>query len=610
MHKFRQLILRDFKSFAGEHVISLGGQPGLIYVCGENEAEPRLGANGVGKSTIWDGLVWCLYGYTVKGLRNADIRPWHGKHKTSVAVKFTHSSGSKHVIERAVHPNKLLLDGKDVGQEEINKLIGLPYAVFINTVIQGQGRPLFLDMSPRDKMALLSDVKDLDKWETRSKRASEATAKLQSERSDLVREKDTIEAGLAYARQNLKDIKKRSEEWETLANKKHSARKEQLAKLIKKRDDLQKRVDTATLAYDGAGTEKKHHEEKVYELRSRLSDAQTLVSKAEALEELADKRTAALKKKRKELRTEKTCPTCGQAVKSKDLSKHIAELDKELDLIEQGRERMDLPALQKQVKNLKRQIEQEENHYNGFKIKEDKALATLELLKPDLVEVKIEISKLTEARAEVNPYVEQRAQVRDKIAKLKKDLQSVEEDIEAVDTEIIHTSYWIKGFKDVRLYIIEEFLQELTMHTVAALEEIGLIGWNIRYEIEKQTKSGSSTPGLHVLVSSPKSKTAVRWESWSGGEAQRLRLVGSMALSTVLLNHAGLNFNIEVLDEPSQHLHATGIEDLLALLDQRAERLSKRIYYTDHNETTEYRFTDTMLVVRDKKGSYVYEDQE
>src|SRR4029077_19584673 len=121
-----------------------------------------------------------------------------------------------------------------------------------------------------------------------------------------------------------------------------------------------------------------------------------------------------------------------------------------------------------------------------------------------------------------------------------------------------------------QLYVITEVLQELEFVSNAMLADVGLEDWQIKFSIEKETQAGTLQSGLHVTILSPSNDKPVRWKCWSGGEGQRLRLVGALALSDVLLNHAGITTNLEVLDEPTSHLSQEGVRDLLPFLAERA----------------------------------------
>jgi energy-coupling factor transporter ATP-binding protein EcfA2 len=75
-----------------------------------------------------------------------------------------------------------------------------------------------------------------------------------------------------------------------------------------------------------------------------------------------------------------------------------------------------------------------------------------------------------------------------------------------------------------------------------------------------------------------------------------------MALSEVLLGHAGIEPNVEVYDEPAHFLSPEGVRDLVELLADRARQLQRTIFYIDHQAVESTRFASVIEVVRDKHG--------
>jgi chromosome segregation ATPase len=111
---FDTLVIDEFKSFtAGKQIIRLTQDtPGVTFVQGRNEAEPSLGPNGAAKSSIIDAIMWCLYGRTVKSLKNPDVIPWviGGSPYVSLVLYI---NNRRRKVSRQAKPNKLLLDGEE-----------------------------------------------------------------------------------------------------------------------------------------------------------------------------------------------------------------------------------------------------------------------------------------------------------------------------------------------------------------------------------------------------------------------------------------------------------------------------------------------------------------
>jgi DNA repair exonuclease SbcCD ATPase subunit len=147
-------------------------------------------------------------------------------------------------------------------------------------------------------------------------------------------------------------------------------------------------------------------------------------------------------------------------------------------------------------------------------------------------------------------------------------------------------AYWKNGFKRLRLFLVHRVLSALEVECNAAANTLGLAGWNISLVSATETKSETTKLGVQIQVASPQSKEFVPWESWSGGEAQRLKLAIALGVARLIQRAAGVHWTLEVYDEPTQHLSPSGVEKLMESLDYRADATQKRIFVVDHTALT------------------------
>jgi DNA repair exonuclease SbcCD ATPase subunit len=164
---------------------------------------------------------------------------------------------------------------------------------------------------------------------------------------------------------------------------------------------------------------------------------------------------------------------------------------------------------------------------------------------------------------------------------------------------------WVKGFKEVRLRAITEALVELELEANSALVQLGLMDWALMFSVERETKGGTMSRGFDVRVSAPEQKRPMPWAAWSGGEAQRLRVGATMGLSDLIRARCGLDFPLEVWDEPTAGLSAGGVDDLMESLHQRAITEGRQIWVVDHRSLSYGGFAGTVLVVKDEDGSHI-----
>jgi Herelleviridae exonuclease len=609
--QFAHLTLENFKSFRGQHDLRLDDfEYGLHFVRGKNKFEPRLGSNGAGKSSLWDAITWCLYGKTVGGLRNPDLRPWTGKGSTVVEVTIVIDRKHNHVIRRTISPNALEIDRKDVGLEEVVKLVGMDFDLFTNTVLMGQGRPLFFDLQPRDKMQLFVNVLRLDRWDTRSEFAGDRARFMQDQLTQNEGVRQGLEATLLEFDILMEAEKKKHDSWERDLQVLLKESRGRLKKMRAEQAEFERKADKANLRNDGAETELRALQKQLAKDEEAVLDCERAHTRAKETLDTIEREVTQMQKDAKALGAGDECPTCGQSLKGTALAKHKRNLWAKIDqwtsrlndnktILETGN------ALNKAVDRLNRTRE----HVQEFTEKANEARDSFEYNNKQYQEIKAEADSLSNLNkqkdAEVNPHIGTLRSLRKRKELVEGQMSQAQDEAKVYEAKLARYKFWIKGFKDIRLYVLEETLQELELVTNGMLEEAGLIGWSARYVIEKETKSGNVTRGMAILIKSPTSTKEVRWESWSGGEGQRLRIVGALALSEVLLGQAGISTDLEVLDEPTQHLSTQGVNDLCEYLSDRAKRLRKAIWYCDHQSIESTRFSTVVIVTRDRNGSHI-----
>lgn len=608
---FDTLTIENFKTFIGKHTLKLtGSHAGLRFVRGRNDLEPHLGSNGAAKSSLFDALTWCLYGRTVDDLRTPDVIPWeewHVKEATCVKVSI-YVNERRRVISRSTQPNKMLLDGLETDQDAINNLLGISFLVFSHTVLFGQGEDLFFDLEPKRKMDIFVEAMNLNRWDTRSEAASKSAKALEADVADFRAEFAEKEARLKQAQSLLKQTLTLATEWETERKAQRGSRSKELKQLEALLEKQMILHDDAVLKRDSAGTELAALNRDLSKLRATRDERQKDYSRVEVmLEGLRDTMTALEEELAGLTGKNDTCPTCGQTLKGTALARHKAELTERVGTlrvkVKAGVPKPVATALLKAVEALAKANEHAEN----FREKVDNAQLTIDRVGPEVARLETQIRHLKQQQSadEINPHRETLQNLRKRISTLESVLEEIDGDIVKTERELARTKFWVKGFKDIRLQLLEELLQELEMATNSMLPESGLHNWEVRYDIEKETKKGTIQSGLNLTVLSPKNKKFVKWKAWSGGEAHRLRVVGALALAEVLLSHAGVHTNLEILDEPTRDLSVEGVQDLQEYLANRADQLEKDIFFIDHMAVESNQFSQIITVVKNSKGSHI-----
>lgn len=600
--------LHNFKCFRGDHTFEFPQEPGLYHFTGKNLHNPRLGANGVGKSTVIDAINWVLFGRTSRGLKANDIISWGEK---SASVALTLGFGDKdREISRSQKPNKILIDGEPKSQEDIDDLIRLNQEAFNASVIIPQFNESFFDLPPAKKLAMFSKIMDLDYWLDKADLAKEHAMVIWEAITDAERRLSNKEGGVESLKANIEALEKFDEEFEVKKIDDRTELEYLIEKIKRALSKAKKRYAKSVVNSDG------------YEKRLLAIDKQWTTARKE-LNELANQRgrisghMSSLKSDVRNLQSDideiasmegDRCPTCLQVVDKNHVKKHDdkvstrqAKLSRQIKKLAKSDE-----ALAKKETKLKKRISDYREEANDLARERDKLLdadrkakQVVRDIERDLKDAKGDLDKVNN---EKNPYKGLIEKDKKRIKVAKADIKALKATLEELKEKHEAVSYWVGGFKRVRLFVIEDAILNLEIEVNNLLVSLGLPDWRITLDVERENKSGGVTKGFSVIVHSPKTDEPVRWEAFSGGETQRLRLAGDLGLSNLIMERAGFSNTIEMLDEPSEHMSPEGIEDLVDTLHHRAVSSGRIIWLVEHSAVSFGDFAGKLLSTMGEDG--------
>ena len=607
MHvKFKTITVTRFRSFLGTSTFQLDRGPGLFFLKGDNRLEGELGSNDAGKSTILKAFKWCLFG-VADGLKNPDIIPWTGKGTTEVAV-LAEVDGSDHIIKRTAAPNLLTIDGKEAGQAYVDELIRIPPRIIPYTLIMGQRQDLFFDLTPAPKLQIFTECLDLERWDRRSKKAAELSSALDRELCDIERSLADYKSKAEHVTETLKIWKTKSREWESErvgALKHHDKDKANITSLLASATSVR---DKADLDLDRAETEIRGSN--LNKLHMDYNDVQLEISKIENLLKGATRDLAIAETSLDKL-SGSVCPTCQQPLNTgthrsllKDAKDRIKTLKSQI-----GQHKADIEKKVARQSKLGEAFKIEKVAYDQFKLNAANARDSLLRASREVSEFEAQLKSLgrriEDYETKDNPFNEEIKKFRKQLSDTNGAIQDAENSVNEKTAQYNRALYWVRGFNDIKLYTLTEVLQELEIVTNSLLSEFYLDGWSVRYDVERENKSGTVARGLNIEILSPRNSKPVKWEVWGGGVSQRLRLAGTVALSSVLLNHVGVSTNLMILDEPTQGLSSQGAQDLIKMLAQRAADASQSIWLIDHLSRPTASFAGEVTIIKDQRGSYI-----
>jgi DNA repair exonuclease SbcCD ATPase subunit len=617
--RFVRLTIQGFRSFQSEETLHFPPvEAGFFLLTGENRLEPGLGANGAGKSSIWDALCWGLYGKTPRGLRAGAISNWEGSSLTSVVLEME-EGGESFLLTRTWSPNSLILqrgegDPQKITQEIIDDLMGMDYPTFLNSILMGQFGRFFFDLTPAEKLSVFSDALDLQIWIDAAQEARRSVGAIRdgiaAQRSDLsadlgmLREKENR---LSEALQKAKDLEAQKGERIRSLQAEQEALEQKRVKYISRQQLWSTRVEMSRGRIKMLRDRliKADDQARAYELEIRDLSSQIKAS-IRSLKEISLRR-----KKAKAAGTKGICPYCDREFSGDSLQivldrmdlEHEWERAEKVRLKERrAKIRKKLAGREERKLDLDRKLNIAERKEASRQAKHREARASL--MK---VETKLEYLRrsIHENASGGNPHQELADLLKGEIKELQAEIGRLELEIQEAENILKTHEFWVGGFKDVRLWVVEQALAQLEVEVNNGLIQLGLRDWEVRFDAEREGATGSLIKGFSVQIVAPGSSEAVPWEAWSGGETQRLRIAGAIGLSNLLLGRRGIRPSLEVWDEPTAHLSQEGIDDLLRFFEARSRELNRQIWLVDHRSLDFGGFDEQVVVVKDHSGSHI-----
>ena len=616
--KFKSLDIQGFKSFDQPQSFSIDDlKSGFYFITGENQAEPKLGANGAGKSTIWDALCWVLFEKTPDNLKAGHIHSWNSKQKTRASLRLAVDK-TDYILTRTWNPNTLMLseDGGaavNVTNDDVVNLIGCNFDSFLYSVLISQFSSKFFDLKPADKMDIFASVMDntLSSWMDLSNNSKQRKNDLQEQ---VVRSEQSLHTteGQIIALEG-QSYKEQIEDWSAAHNDLLDELEDSINKEEKELKALEKSYDKQDGALGAIAGKASSLNVKWEESEAKLE--KLLVGKKTASQDMYSvdaELTSADRRKESLSGLEGDCPTCLQTITGAHLKKEVKKIDKEVAELEAAYEEADVRHKEWSSGVIKQGDISEGYNDKIMNLRSDKQEIEIENKNMERQINSLEDSldkkddQLEKEEKKENPYEKMDSERLAKIASMMERKGEITGALEKVKADYSLYDYWVKGFKDIRFMVLSEALTGLEIQINNNVQKLGLTDWEIVLAVDSETKKGTVKKGFSVLVKSPTNKEPVPFECWSGGEGQRLRLAGTLGMMDFISDRMGFTSNIEVWDEPTQYLSDEGIEDLLSVLQDRTEGSDKKLFIIDHRDFHTFGGFDGFIkVVKDEEGTTI-----
>lgn len=588
-------------------------KPGISQITGFNFDDGT--SEGSGKSSIPNILCWVLYGGIPKDARIDDVIRQGCK---SGSGKVELDSG--HSISRRRHPNDVfitkpngeILKGKDAKetQELINNLIGLDFHAFCQTVYFAQNYPKkFISSSETEKVGILSQVLDLTVFDKARKKSQEEIKTeeskltgLQRTRIELAAARDRLKSNAAllvqfierFEQEKTNKIKQIKDKLETSNAKIEKLEAEK--KTWKAPDNLDEMLLSLSKSLEGIASEK-------IKLGTSLKLAESAIRTKLDLEQDIKRCEARLEKARNRVAKyspvegkASTCPTCGSPMalhKVKNIATELKELAQ--DVTDQETE---LSILQTKLSNLGeakpaeglraefQELEKKSQEWTQEKIKIQKEKERIQLaLRTIETQSRIEESNVKECKDELTRVKTWNCEKElQQLVTIDEQLTDSIDKLEEIDSKISNSSSKINslellksGFKEVKQFVFQNLLAELSVKATRLASELFEVPVNIEFSNEDEDGGISKILTLITLDGVTRPLGLL-----SGGQYRRIEIAVDLGLASIVANRSHNPIKFRILDEPFKDLSEVSMEKVIKLV----ENLEGSTIIIEHNSIT------------------------
>lgn len=565
----KKLTLRNFLSFGNEtSEIDLSFK-GTVHIIGENL--DTSGANGVGKTTLLNAILYALYGKPISNIsKDRLINKTNSSKNTQMEVKLIFEKGNdEYTITRTrgeTYSIKLLKNDKDITPDSVSNvdkkivdIIGISYDLFSKIVVfAGSARP-FLDMSVSEQR---SHIEELFKITSLSEKAVMLKDKIKTTEKDIEIQQvliKTQEEANKLQQKHIEEAQVRVLKWEDEKDKNSSYFKEKIESL--KDFDFDK-------------------ENELHNEMSRVdSDIKKLNSQLVILETNKNSELKRIDKIDSEIDhlNEKTCPYC--------LQKYENTSDKVKELSEEKLKKTEF------LSNIESSITLHKNDINALKNTQEQIKSNLkfETLKDAILHKgKLDSWKKDLAIYEsgINPHLEAYESL---LSEKVKEINY--EKIDELKSELEHQQFLLKLLTDknsfIRRKIISKtipFLNKRLSHYTTELGLPHIIKFN---------------PDMTCDVS--EHGRELDFGNLSAGEQRRVNLSLSLSFRDVL-HHLHLPINILLVDEiDAGSIDSTGMDQIIRILKQKSRDEKIGTWIISHRQEMNGRF-DCELLIQKENG--------
>lgn len=612
----------DFKTLHIEGFMSIGEadinltEGGFILVSGVNRCAQDLAkSNGSGKSSVWESIIWCLTGDTLRGSKSVENINTQGG--TLVSLDFSIDDISYKVTRTKNHEKYKTnlffeVNGKDCsgkGIRDTEKILKeylpeIDSGLISSVIILGQGLPArFTSNTPSGRKEMLERMSKSDYMIQELKdRVSKRRAEVDKMKRDAEDRRLSLSTTLSNVRKTVDETRAKLDSFPDVRGQQIEA------------ETLQKRIDALKSQIDSTDIESKRNElsninaelykQETYfdsKIKGRFEE-DDLISNLTADLRAVDNSILFVRNEINEMKSVKdVCPTCGQKIQGV-VKPDTSEKENLLN---------DLTAQKEYIiKSLSSAQQDRSNKVNQLKNGKCKVIGELSEKAAELMQLVDSIdNQVKQWSNELQRSESRYRNISDAILRhdsmksmleelLHKNENQIPSLIESVGNCEVQINKWANS-----LSILQKF------DTVLKRDFRGILLKNVVEYIDGAVKNYGSyifdSASLSFALDSNNISVKLNnkeYEMLSGGEKQKVDIIVQFALRDMLCNYLGFDCNILVLDEVFDNLDSVGCEKVIQLITNKIDSVNSIYIISHHAEELDIPVDSYLVVEKDSTG--------
>lgn len=572
--QFNFVKIQNFLSI-GKDPIFIDFQKGITVITGENK--DKGGKNGIGKSTIADGIFWCLFGNTIRELKKDKIQHNKNKEDCKVVLCFKIQDTEKTInykITRTLEPSKIeiLREDEDItlstlpkNDEFIKNLIGANEEVFNNAVIMSANNTIpFMAQKKTEKRKFIEGILQLNIF-------SEMLLKTRSEYNDLKKENDINSSNFINEQKILTILNDNKVNFDESKNNRIKLIETKIESHLKDIESLKDKEIADSKVVKIELDEYREKEQKLNELQAELNREIVKLTTQKTQSEMIVKQKDLEQKNFTKKGT--ICPTCNRKYCSDDIDHVTAQIKKiKQELKEENTKAWDIGQIIKQKNELISKICKNKNKIQQLI---DNCISSLR--ESSLHEEKILnfVNKNLELKNDIEIIKKESFKDDAKIIEIEKNIQKLEESLKDIkkSLSILDTVKFIVSEEGVKTYIVKKIINILNTKLNYYLQTLDAPCKCVFDEMFEETIYNDQGKECSYF-------------NFSGGERKRIDTAILFTFQDVMRFHSGTSFSLNIYDELFDcALDVKGTDKILEILKEKVEKYDETIYIVSHKHS-------------------------